>query len=148
MQKLGCLSNVTCKFYQNVSLACQDFRIGNCIKNQAQYNMCVNLNGEITTDGSCPSWNWLSSTQCIKYSLNFTCSADESQLCGTTAPEYTPIPTPRCATGWACPSYNTDYNDNQSCLDAGGILESDPLCLVYDTKCLRYEPSTFRCSST
>jgi len=148
VEKLGCLSNVTCKFYQDVSQACRDFKVGDCIKNQAQYDRCGNLNGEIAIDGSCPSFNWLAYNKCIKYNYNFTCSDNESVLCGTRADyNYTPIPTPRCDTGWACPANLEEYDTNQSCLDAGGILQADPLCLVYETKCLRYDPSTFRCTS-
>jgi len=117
---------------------------GPCITNQSQYDMCVNLNGEIAEDGSCPYFNW-ANKQCIRYSLNFTCSVNESQLCGTTAPEYMPILTSRCATGWACPFYNTEYENNQSCIELGGTLELDSLCLVFATACTHYKEVQWRC---
>ena len=118
-----------------------------CIKDQIQLDECTSLGHSAVDDSTCPSWSKFSSNRCIKYSYNFTCSADQSQLCGTMAPDYTPIPTSRCATGWACPFYNTEYENNQSCLDAGGILQADPSCLVYETACTTYQKINLRCSS-
>jgi len=56
VQKLGCLSNVTCEFYQSVSQACQDFRIGDCIKSAAQKNICLLILGMPTNDFTCTGY--------------------------------------------------------------------------------------------
>ena len=53
VEKLGCLSNVTCKFYQDVSQACRDFKIGDCIVHSNQTPLCLLLGGNVTTDYSC-----------------------------------------------------------------------------------------------
>jgi len=117
-----------------------------CISDQAKLDECKSLGHSSVEDSTCPSWSKFASKRCIKYSYNFTCSVNESQLCGTTAPEYMPILTSRCATGWACPFYNTEYENNQSCIELGGIPEPDPLCLL-GTACSLYQTANLRCSS-
>jgi len=53
LEKLGCLTNVTCKFYQNVSQACRDFKIGDCIITAGHNASCLQLGGNIIYDSSC-----------------------------------------------------------------------------------------------